>query len=352
MQKLLLLTAMIVCINVINAQPLVQKIDNIVKNSYDEGLFNGCALVVDNGEIIYKKGYGYANFEWDIPNSTTTKFKIGSCTKQFTAALILLLSEEGKIDLNNDITAYIPDYPADKGNKITIHHLLSHTSGIPDYFYLPKMQDLFFRENKTDDFIHHFWNLDLEFDPGSKLKYSNSGYFLLGKIIENVTGKSYAQVLQEKILDPLKMNDTGVVNDKQIFPHKACGYVKLANDIEIAPYINTSGAYAAGAMYSTVEDLNKWQQALETGRILSKESFNRMLTPNFSRYGYGFGILQITVAEHKRVTLYGHEGEIYGFRSLIHIFRDEHKAIILLDNNQNTTLMNIATKIRKALYAD
>jgi CubicO group peptidase (beta-lactamase class C family) len=171
-------------------------------------------LVADGGKVIYKKGFGMANMEWEIPNQTDTKFRIGSVTKQFTATLVLQLTEEGKIKLDGKITDYLPDYRKDTGDKVTIHHLLNHTSGIPSYTGLP---GFFQNESRNPygvkEFVKKFASGDLEFEPGSKFSYNNSGYFLLGAIIEQVTGKPYARVLQERIFDPLGMKDTGYDDD-------------------------------------------------------------------------------------------------------------------------------------------
>jgi CubicO group peptidase (beta-lactamase class C family) len=336
----------------LNAQTISEKINSILNDYNEKGLFNGSALVSKNGEIIYKEGFGYANFEWNTENNTDTKFKIGSCTKQFTAALIMILHEKGMLKLNNTISDFIPEYPSEKGAKITIHHLLSHTSGIPEYFSIPEMQNLIYKNNIPSEFITNFWNLDLLFEPGTKLKYSNSGYFVLGKIIENITGKTYAEALQDEIFKPLEMRNTGVIDDNEVLNNKAYGYIKKDSSLKTAPYYNATGVYSAGAIYSTVEDLFKWQQSLQSNSILTEKSLNKMLEPNFSRYGYGFGILKVSANQNKTITLFGHEGEFFGFRSLIHIIQEDNISIILLDNNQNTSLMKSATEVRKILYAN
>ena len=178
------------------AQKTAQKIDALVKQYNDYGQFNGSVLVAEKGKIIYEKGFGLANMEWAIPNQPDTKFRIGSVTKQFTAALVLQLVEEGKIKLDGKITDYLTDYRKDTGDKVTIHQLLNHTSGIPSYTNRPD----FFAEFSRDpynitDFVKKFASGDLEFEPGSKYSYNNSGYSLLGAIIEKVTGKSYETVL-------------------------------------------------------------------------------------------------------------------------------------------------------------
>src|SRR5215216_6485219 len=179
------------------AQQNVQKIDGLLKQYHEYGQFNGSVLVAEKGKVIYKKSFGMANMEWSIPNQPDTKFRIGSVTKQFTATLILQLVEEGKVKLDGKLSDYLTDYRKDTGDKVTIHQLLNHTSGIPSYTGLPN----FFAEVSRNpysvtDFVKKFASGDLEFEPGSKFSYNNSGYFLLGAIIEKVTGKSYETVLK------------------------------------------------------------------------------------------------------------------------------------------------------------
>ncbi len=260
------------------------------------------------------------------------------------------LVEENKLSLEENISKYIPEYPVDKGNKITIHNLLSHTSGIPEYFSLLQMKGLIYKENDPLDFIKNFWDLELEFEPGSQLKYSNSGYFVLGVIIEKVTGLSYATALEEYIFNPLQMNNSGVLKDGEILKNKAYGYIKVNERYRIAPYFNPSGAFSAGAIYSTVEDLLKWQNSINSYLILSQESIDKMLEVNFSRYGYGFAVLERTLKNGNKYTLFGHEGQIFGFRSLIQIIKKDNNSVILLDNSQSTELGEIASEIRKIFY--
>lgn len=339
-------------VGTLNAQTTTNKIDSLLNDCYNKGMFNGSALISMNGKIVYKSAFGFANIEHEILNKTDTKFEIGSCTKQFTATLIMILKEKGQISLDDKITDYLPEYPADKGDRITIHHLLSHTSGIPEYVELQEMECLLFRENKPAEFMKVFWDLNLNFEPGSELRYSNSNYFILGAIIEKITGKPYAQVLQENIFNPLGMTNSGVIQITEILNNKAYGYIKLNDTLTVAPCWNTSGAFSAGNIYSTVEDLFKWQLALQSNTLINKESFDIMLTPNFSRYGYGFAVLNRTHKDGSKYTLYGHEGEIPGFRSLINIIKEGNSSVILLDNNQNPNHFKIANDIRKIVYED
>src|SRR6266446_8440843 len=183
------------------AQDKAGKIDQLISLYNKYGQFNGSALVADNGKVIYQKGVGLANMEWNIPNTPGTKFRLGSITKQFTATLILQLVEQGKIKLDGKLSDYLPDYRKDTGAKVTIHNLLSHTSGVPSYTSLPGFFSNVSRNPfAVDDFIKKYASGDLEFEPGTKFVYSNSGYFLLGAIIEKVTGKPYEQVLRGKHL--------------------------------------------------------------------------------------------------------------------------------------------------------
>ncbi len=238
------------------AQNKANKIDELMTLYHEYGQFNGSVLVADHGKVIFKKGYGLANMEWNIPNESDTKFRIGSITKQFTAMLIMQLVEEGKVKLNDKITDYLPEYRKDTGDKVTIHHLLTHTSGIPNYTGLPGFWQDSTRNHYTLDYmVKNFCSGDLEFEPGTIFKYSNSGYYLLGVIIEKVTGKRFKEVLQERILEPLKMNNTGIDKHDVILEKRSSGYNKDISGFVNSEYIFMQNAYAAGAMYSTVEDL-------------------------------------------------------------------------------------------------
>ncbi|MGZ8843446.1 MAG: serine hydrolase domain-containing protein, partial [Pyrinomonadaceae bacterium] len=209
------------------AQDKAAKIDQLISLHHKYGQFNGSVMVVDNGKVIYKKAVGLANMEWNIPNAPDTKFRLGSITKQFTATLILQLVEQGKIKLDGKLIDYLPDYRKDTGAKVTVHNLLSHTSGIPSYTSLPGFFANVSRNPFTvDEFIKKYTSGDLEFEPGTKFVYDNSGYFLLGAIIEKVTGKPYEQVLKENIFDPVGMKNSGYDQWKTIIGKRATGYTQ------------------------------------------------------------------------------------------------------------------------------
>ncbi len=248
------------------------QLENLLNKYTEYGQFNGSVLVADKGKVFYKKGFGMANMEWDIPNAPDTKHRLGSITKQFTAMLIMQLVAEGKLDLQATISQYLPEYSKVNGDKITIHQLLTHTSGTPNYTSFPT----FFKELSRDPYtptemVRLFADSTLTFTPGEKFAYSNSGYIVLGAIIEAVTGKSYETVLQEKILDPLNMKNTGYDHHSTILKKRAAGYEMKGSKPENARYIDMSTPYAAGSMYSTVEDLFLWDQALYTEKLLPKK---------------------------------------------------------------------------------
>lgn len=352
-QLLTLLIITLVTASVALAQDKAQKIDELLKAYHEYGQLNGSVLVAENGKVIYKKGFGMANMEWEIPNQPDTKFRIGSVTKQFTAALILQLVEEGKIKLDGKVTDYLPDYRKDTGEKVTVHQLLNHTSGIKSYTSLP---GFFANESRNpysvNDFVKKFASGDLEFEPGSKFSYNNSAYFLLGAIIEKTTGKTYAQVLQERILTPLGMKDTGYDKYAEILKKRAFGYQKLPQGFENAPYLDMSLPYAAGSLYSTVEDLYKWDQALYEDKIISAESKKLMFTPGLAKYGYGFFINEQPIGKTQQKTkVIAHSGGINGFNSLLTRFVDQKHLVVILDNvGMGNYHANITNSIANILY--
>ena len=324
---ILFIAAFITAANTFGQQN-VKKIDELMKQYYDYGQFNGSILVAENGKVIYKKGFGMANMEWAIPNSADTKFRIASVTKQFTAAVVLQLVEEGKIKLDGKITDYLPDYRKDTGDKVTIHQLLNHTSGIPDY------KNVTGNPYSATDFVKKYVSGDLEFEPGAKYKYNNGGYSILGAIIEKVTGKAYETVLQERILKPLGMTNSGYAHNSTLLEKHASSYEKTLAGYVVAPYIDMAIPYAAGSMYSTVEDLFKWDQSLQEDKILSAESKRLMFTPGLSNYGYGIRITDqpIGKTDQKTKVVWHGGGGINGFASLISRAVEKRQTVIILDN--------------------
>lgn len=320
-----------------NQKLKVENIERLIESYVENHLFNGSVLVEKKGKVIFKKGYGLANMEWNIPNSADTKFRIGSITKQFTATLVLLLEQEGKINLQAKITDYLPWYRKDTGDKITVENLLKHTSGIPNYTAKADvMNDIALHNYSPKEIAEKFLSDDLEFEPGTKFSYSNSGYFLLGVIVEEITKRSFAENLKEKIFAPLAMKNSGIDSPFELIEKRAAGYEYGLEGYKNANFINMESAtYSAGAIYSTVEDLNLWQNALYGDKLLSKKNKNLMFTPTFGNYGYGLFIGKSKPnGMSKEMTSIGHHGGISGFSALLIEFVETETTVILLDNTR------------------
>jgi CubicO group peptidase (beta-lactamase class C family) len=357
----LAIVSLLTLFSFLTAQDKTLKIDALLRQYQEYAQFNGSVLVADNGKVIFKKGYGDANKEWNIPNTPDTKFRLGSITKQFTATLVLQLVEEGKIRLDGKVADYLPEYPKPMGEKITIHHLLTHSSGIPNYTGFPNFRrELSKLTSAPADFIKVFWNLPLDFEPGSKFSYSNSGYFLLGVILEKVTGKSYARLLDEKIFKPLGMANSGYDVSGTVIPKRAAGYQKLGGKFINAELIDMSTPFSAGALYSTVEDLFLWDRALEGDKVLSSKSKALIFEPrirtsissgSLERYGYGWFIGNEPVGSSgDSIFAISHGGSINGFNALIGRFPGTQSLIVLLNNTGSAPVGAIAQGILGILY--
>jgi CubicO group peptidase (beta-lactamase class C family) len=333
------------------AQDKVAKIQEVLSLAHKYRLFNGTALVAENGKIIYKGGFGMANIEWGIPNSADTRFRLGSITKQFTAMLTLQLVDQGRIKLDGKISAYLPEYRKDIGQKVTIHQLLTHTSGIPSYTNQPGFfQSVSRNPYKVEEFVTKYASGDLEFEPGSKFSYNNSGYFLLGAIIERVTEKTYEQVLLENIFEPLGMKNTGYDHHDTIIQKRAAGYEKKPDGYGNAPYLDMSIPYAAGSLYSTVEDLYLWDQALYTDKLLSAKSRDVMYKPFLQNYAYGWVVSDASFKLNDQpVQIIRHGGGINGFATVLERYPKERNLIVLLDNTSQN-VGRLSDKIAKILY--
>ena len=320
------------------SQTIPERLDSLLAAYNKQNAFNGSALVARKGTVLLQKGYGYKEAKTNTPNDANTIFQIGSITKQFTSAIILQLQEKNKLSVQDKLSKYIPDYP--RGKEITIENLLTHTSGIYNYTNDPGA--LTFGGTKPirlDSLIARFKNKPLDFSPGEKYSYSNSGYILLGYIIEKVTGRSYFRVVREQIFQPLQMTHSGFDFAGLKSSDKATGYISITAR-QSAFIIDSSVSFAAGSIYTTVGDLYKWDRALYTGRIISQASLQKAFTPHLSKYGYGWMI----------DTLYGkkaveHGGGIPGFFTFILRVPEDETCIILLDNRQSTALSKMTTAI-------
>ena len=309
------------------------RMDLTVQPYVDQKQFMGSVLVARGDQVLFSKSYGSANLEWNIPNTPSTKFRLGSITKQFTSMAIMQLEDRGKLKVEDPIAKHLTDYPAEVGNKVTIHHLLTHTSGIPSYTddptFLAKRSIL---PLTIKEMIESFKDKPLEFEPGSKWKYDNSGYFLLGAIIEKASGMPYEKYLQESIFGPLGMKDSGYDRPGPILKNRASGYQPGPNGMTNAPYLDMGLPYAAGSLYSTVEDLFAWDQSLYTEKLVKKASLDRMMKAQMTvdqNGSYGYGWMIATTKGHKQVA---HGGGINGFATFIARFPEERAAFIYLRN--------------------
>jgi len=342
--------------NVSCGQAKVDKLDKLISSYAEYGKFNGSVLVAEKGKVIYKKGFGLADMEWNIPNQPDTKHRLGSITKQFTSMLIMQLVEQGKLKLNVPISTYLPDYPKKNGDVITIHHLLTHSSGIPNMTSFPGFFKNFSRNSYSPvQLVDLFADSTLQFKPGKTFAYSNSGYVLLGYIIEKVSGKSYEQVLQENIFTPLHMNNTGYDHHGRLLKNRANGYEKNGRSYVNASFLDMSVPYAAGSMYSTVEDLFLWDQALYGNKLLRKENMDLLFTKHISsgggHYGYGWGIGERPLGNTaERIETIGHNGGINGFNTQLIRISSDKSFIVLLNNTGGAPLDEMTNAIAAIIY--
>ena len=308
------------------AQDLTPKFDEYLNALVKQQRFIGSVLVARDGKVIFSKGFGLANAELDAPNTPQTKFRLGSVTKQFTAAAILLLQERGKLSVQDPICKYVDNCPS-AWTEVTIHHLLSHTGGIPNFTSFPDYQPKMMMPVTTQDMIARFKDKPLDFKPAEKWSYSNSGYFLLGYIIEKAAGESYESFLQKNIFEPLKLTSTGYDHFDTILKKRATGYSLARGKMVNSVYLDMTQPYAAGSLYSTVEDLFLWNEALYSGKLLSEKSREAMMTPVKNYYAYGLGVQ--TKSGRKMIS---HGGGINGFSTFIARFPDEKITVVVLRN--------------------
>ena len=328
----------------------IASIDGIVAEGIDQKKAASYAVgVVKDGRLILARGYGFADLENEVPATAETVYRLGSITKQFTALAIMQLAEQGKLSVDDDLTKFLPDYPT-AGHKVTVHHLLNHTSGIQSYTIQPDFRKVTRQDLSHEELLARFKDKPFDFEPGAKWQYNNSGYYLLGMIIEKVSGKSYGDYLEEHVFRPLNMSATRYGHMRSIIPHRAAGYRledgQLANDDAMS--MNPPGA--AGALVSNVLDLIKWHQALEAGDLLSSSSYETMYRAtkladgSTHPYGYGWGLGEL--GGHRKLS---HGGGINGFSTMIARYPDDRLAVIVLSNTAGANVGAVESRISKLL---
>lgn len=326
------------------AQSTTKTIDSVLSLYYKHGMFNGTALVYQYGRPVLVKGYGYRDVAKKLPNDSNTVFQIGSVSKTFTSVMIMMLQEQGKLNVKDKLTKYFPDYP--DGDKTTIENLLTHTSGIYNYTEDTAFANSGMYSHKSrKEMMGLFKDKLTGIEPGSKFSYSNSNYLLLGYIIEDVTGKTYYAALRDMILLPLGMKNTGCNFSGLKNKNKATGYYSIddMNGMK-APAVDSSVSYAAGCIYTTVTDLYKWADAVHHAKLISAESWKLMTTPFKEYYGYGWMIGE-TIGKKS----IGHNGSIHGFGSNLFLTPDDAGTIILISNCMDNDQAQIRRNISSVL---
>ena len=322
------------------AQSRAERAESYLRSFHDLRLFNGAALIVDGGEVLFEGGFGRSDFAGGGANNPGTRFRIASLTKQFTAALILRLEEEGLLRVEDPVGRHIEEYPPENAERITLHHLLTHTSGLPSYTNLPGFMDW---EAATPfspgEIVALTWDAPLSFEPGTDFEYSNSGYVLLGWIAERVTGLSYAEALRTYVLDPLELGDTGYDGSLRPPEGHAGGHTRDLVGYRPARLIDPTVPYSAGMLYSTAGDLARWATSLfvQGGLFRDPETLARMTTPGLESgsYAYGVGVRSRDLERDLGVSMIEHSGGIFGFSAWLRVFPDHGRLIVLLDNTSS-----------------
>ena len=322
-----------------------QKIHEFLKLLEEEKLFSGFVMITDGNELLYSQGYGMADFENQIPHTHTTRYRIGSITKQFVAVAILQLYEQGKLDLSDKLSKFIPNFP--NSDKITIEQMLNHTSGLKmdiSEFDIKRIRP---GSKVPKEDIEATSDTELSFKPGTGFSYSSLGYTLLGYVVEAIFGQTLDAYMEENIFKPLGMKDSGFTTSDDI-ENMAVGYVAgNLERAEVSEYVKSLGALGSGNMYSTVVDLYIWNRAVGNEQFLSKETWNKAFTPNSAGYGYGWFIN--TQPSGERV--YSHKGMSPGFSSYV-VKNDNGFEIIVLSNYRLADLDDVMMEITSNLMVD
>jgi CubicO group peptidase (beta-lactamase class C family) len=341
MKGLVVAMALLIAVADVDAQtlqsrdrnPVRASIDSIVASYLAGGRAAGMSVAVIKGrDTLTLKGYGFADLELDVPTPDRAIYEIGSVTKQFTAAAVLLLQERGKLSLDDPLTKYLPDYPT-QGHTITVRRLLDHTSGIKGYTEVPEFRTIVMRDEPRDSLVAIFSKKPFDFAPGEGQIYNNSAYFLLGLIIEKTSGMSYADFVQKNLFDPAGMRDSRYCSERAVIKRRANGYDMTPTGMQRAAYLNHLWPYAAGSLCSTVGDLVAWTRAIHSGQILSRASYAELTTPGTlndgTRLRYAKGLALHSVAGHRVIE---HGGGINGFLSALSYFPDSNTIIAVLVN--------------------
>lgn len=314
-------------------EALAKKIDAVLAAVYKPGQPGAAVIVRKDGRTVLRKGYGMADLELGVPVAPDMVFRLGSVTKQFTAVGVLLLAQEGKLGLRDEITRFLPDYPT-QGRTITVEHLLTHTSGIQSYTDLPEWLPLWRKDFTLKELIDLFKDKPMRFEPGERWEYNNSGYILLGAIIEKVSGMTYEAFVDSRIFKPLGLKQSYYGSAERVIPRRIPGYQMGKGGFVNAPYLSMTQPYAAGSLLSTVDDLAVWSEAVFAGRVVGEEWLVKALTPyklaNGESTGYGYGWFIGDFGGHRSIE---HGGGINGFTSYAMTFPEDGVFLAILTNS-------------------
>ena len=340
-------------INQVTAQSKKDKLDEIMKAYHSYNMFDGAVLVAENGKEIYKGAFGMANREWNIPNTTDTKFMIGSVSKPVTAMLMLIQVQKGLISLDKTIADYLPEFSGKPAAKITIRQLISHTSGMPNYDIMKDFFPRISRQNFTrEEYVKIYMDSALAFEPGTRFFYSSWGFFTLGYIMERVTGKTYSQLMKEDIFDKTGMSSSGSYFHTQIVPKRATGYDYSFGGYTSSDFRDQSNTMGTGDLYSTVEDLFKFHLAISNNSLINKKLTEEMLTPGLPPANYGFGWFNknFKYTTTDSVAANFHLGMTEGFISFMLRIPSTNSMIVILCNSSPTDFFGITSNLVKVLY--
>ncbi len=352
MKKYLSFTGLILLTLASFSQTKKDKLDEVMTTYHHFNMFDGSVLVAENGKIIYKNAFGLANREWNIPNTTDTKFMIGSVSKPITALLMLIQVQKGLVDLDKTIADYLPVFTGKPAAAITVRQLLSHTSGMPNYDITPDFFPRISRQHfSREDYIKVYIDSALLFEPGKSFFYSSWGYFTLGYIMEKVSGKSYSQLMKEDIFDKTGMNSSSSYFHTQVVSKRATGYDYDFGGYTSSDFRDQSNTMGTGDLYSTVEDLFKLHTAITNNTLLNKQLTEEMLKPGMPPVQYGFGWFN-------RQFKYGtdsvasnfHLGMTEGFLSFMVRIPSTNSLIVILCNSSPTDFFGICGSLAKVLH--
>ncbi len=326
------------------AQDFLESVDTYLASQVEASGFSGSVLVAEGGEVLFAKGYGLANAEHGIPNRPETKFRLGSVSKQFTAAAILLLQQDGKLAVTDRASEHLEGLP-EAWSAITIHQLLTHTSGIFNVTNLASYSSTWTLPSRPRETMARVFDLPLDFESGTRFSYSNTGYVALAAIVEQASGGSWEDFLRTRLLDPAGMQDSGHDTFAAILPQRATGMTMGPNGLEHAPYHNMDMPIGGGDVYSTVLDMVKWDQALFEEGLLSEESLAAMLTPELSGYAYG-----LVLREAFGQPVVEHSGGINGFSTHVARYPEAGIQVVVLSNFDRSPSSQIAAHVAGLLF--